>query len=68
MSLGSSESEPVQIVEKPGRHDGACGRVYSDSFTMECNNCMMVAMGEKATFMGMPCDTCGKIPRPPYGY
>ena len=58
----------MEGLEKRGSHEGGCVRVYSDSFSMDCTNCMMVAMGEKATYMGMPCDNCGKIPRPPYGF
>ena len=66
--------EKADSVQEQNRHpknrnyDDLYISSYSDRFSMECNNCMMVAMGEKASYMGMPCDSCGKVPRTPYGY
>jgi len=36
-------------------------------YPVECNQCMLVQTGEKAHYLGLPCDACGQLPRSPYG-
>jgi len=36
-------------------------------YPVECNQCMLVQTGEKAHYLGLPCDACGQMPRSPYG-
>merc|ERR1712107_65056 len=38
-----------------------------DRYPVECNQCMLVQTGEKAHYLGLPCDACGQLPRSPYG-
>jgi len=32
-------------------------------YPVECNQCMLVQTGEKAHYLGLPCDACGQLPR-----
>jgi len=63
-SLDASTSQPTQVPAEFSNPGASC--MYSSRFSMDCASCMLVEMGEKASYLGQPCDNCGKVPRTPY--
>jgi len=51
------------VVNQPKLEPGTNKR-----YTLDCHSCLLVEMGEKANYMGLPCDSCGRLSRSPYGY
>ena len=65
-SLDASIPQQRQVLDQYPSPDAPTA--YSNRFSMDCHSCMLVEMGEKANYMGLPCENCGKVPRTPYGY
>merc|ERR1712106_721408 len=68
LDASSSQSQPSPILAKCPSHDGPCISTFTDKYSMDCPNCMMVAMGEMTSYKGQQCDNCGRVPRAPYDY
>ena len=32
-------------------------------FRLDCHSCLLVEIGERANYLGLPCETCGRKPR-----
>ena len=32
-------------------------------FRLDCHSCLLVEIGERANYLGLPCETCGQKPR-----
>ena len=47
-------------------NEGASGSSDFCRFRTDCNSCMLVETGEKANYLGLPCESCGRPPRSPY--
>ena len=41
-------------------------RTSPDRFQIDCHRCLLVQTGEKATYMDMPCEDCGRVQRSLY--
>ena len=32
-------------------------------YRLDCHSCLLVEIGERANYLGLPCETCGRKPR-----
>ena len=40
------------------------GREFDNvRYRLDCHSCLLVEIGERANYLGLPCETCGRKPR-----
>merc|ERR1711936_1118918 len=65
----SSEGKAVLQNVKVNTKEMVGGQEFDNvRYRLDCHSCLLVEIGERANYLGLPCDTCGRKPRSPYGY
>ena len=60
----SSEGKAVLQNVKVNTKEVVGGPEFDNvRYRLDCHSCLLVEIGERANYLGLPCDTCGRKPR-----